>query len=276
MIRGMSGFGQARAENDKLKVLVQVRTLNHRYLDCTVYMPETLRSLESDIKAIVKKKIKRGKVTVFVDIIHKVSSQPHLNPQAVSVYMRLAKKLHKEFGVAEHISFAQIVGLPSVLESRSDTALDNAATKHPIFASLAQAVEKTVLMRGQEGGAIYTDLAKRLKIIKAKIDYIEQKLPKVFALLGKKMTQDELNSFMRGCDISEEIVRLKFHLNNCLRTASAKGSEPKGKELDFILQELQREANTLGAKVPDKHVSAAVVKIKSQLEKLREQIQNVE
>ena len=98
----------------------------------------------------------------------------------------------------------------------------------------------------------------------------------MFKQMEKKMSHEELGSFMRNCDVSEEIVRLKFHLNSLYRAAAVSGNDPQGKELDFICQELQREANTLGAKVPEKYVSSAVVKIKGQLEKLREQLQNVE
>lgn len=276
MIKGMSGFGQARVENKQFKAIIQVRSLNHRYLDCAVHLPEALRSLESYIKDIIKKQIKRGKVSVSIEIINKAAHKPHVNPQAVEAYMHLAKKLNKEFGVSSTITFSQLVSLPSVLGQAEQELLDNTAIRHLLAVPLIKALEGTIRMRANEGQAIYNDLKKRVKIIKRKIDYIESRLPRVFKQMEKKMSHEELGSFMRNCDVSEEIVRLKFHLNSLYRAASVSSSDPQGKELDFICQELQREANTLGAKVPEKYVSSAVVKIKGQLEKLREQLQNVE
>lgn len=276
MMKGMSGFGQARAENTKFKITVQVRTLNHRYLDCTVYMPESLRELEASIKTAVKKKIRRGKVSIFVDIINKASSRPELNLNALKEYMRLAKVLGKKFGVTQEISFAQLVNLPSVLVQKQQASLEAGALKNLIMQPLIKATENVAEMREQEGRAIYKDFGKRLRIIKNKIDFIEQRLVRIFKQLKNKMTSDELNSFVKNCDVSEEIVRLRFHLNNAYRRASGASHEPRGKELDFICQELQRETNTLGSKVPDKHISSSVVKIKGELEKLREQLANVE
>jgi uncharacterized protein (TIGR00255 family) len=275
MIIGMSGFGQAQLENSKLKVQAQVHTLNHRYLDCSVYMPEALRYLESDIKALAKKKIKRGKVNISLNVLYKTGG-PDLNPEAVRSYISLANKLHKRFGIAKNISFAQLLSLPSVLEQKQKLPLNNTVLQRMIMALVNQAVDKTVLMRRKEGEAIYRDLVKRANFMQDKVHYIEKRLPLVFSRLKEKLPADELNSTLRGSDVSEELVRLKFHLANFCKTASAAGQESRGKELDFICQELQREINTLGAKVPDHYVSSAVVKIKSQLEKLREQLQNVE
>ena len=275
MIRGMSGFGQAQAENSVVKVNVQAHSLNHRYLDCSVYMPEQLRLLESDIKAIVKKKIKRGKVNVSVNLVAKGAS-PQLNPEAVSSYIRLARKLHKQFGVTQEISFWQLLNLPAVLEQRQKSVFDTPAMRRLITSLVAKAIDKMAAMRQKEGEATYRDLLKRTKLMHQKLSFIEKRLPQVLERLKQKMSPEEFNSLMRSSDVHEEMVRLKFHLANFSKTAAAAGQESRGKELDFICQELQRETNTLGAKVPDAHVSSAVVKIKSQLEKLREQLQNVE
>ncbi len=276
MIKGMSGFGQSESENSKFKVSVQVHSLNHRYLDASVYLPDYLRSLDTYIKSIVKKKINRGKINISVNIINKGSFRPDLNPDAVGAYIHLASRLHKQFGISKDIAFWQLLNLPSVLIEKQKIPVDEILAKRLITPLVNKALDKLVLMRQKEGEAIYKDLQKRSRIISAKIKFIENKLPKVFKRLEGKMTQEELAAFMRGCDVSEEIVRLKFHIANLCQVATSTKQESSGKELDFICQELQREANTLGAKVPNKHISFAVVKIKSQLEKLREQLQNVE
>lgn len=276
MIKGMSGFGQAQAENSKFKISVQVRTLNHRYLDCSLYLPQAWQSMEAQAKTIIKKKIKRGKINVSFDIASKGSAEPILNPEAVRTYLDLAQRLNKNFRVSKDISFWQLLNLPHVLGQRQRNLVNNPAIKRLLISTLVSAVEKTLRMRRAEGQAIYDDLKKRTALIKANIANIEVKLFQLCKRMSKKLSGEELNSFSRGCDVSEELVRLKFHLANLQRTASVAADDPTGKELDFICQELQREINTLGAKVPDKHVTYLVVKIKSQLEKIREQIQNVE
>ncbi len=276
MIKGMSGFGQAQIENSKLKVILQVRTLNHRYLDCSVYLPESLRWLDTYLKTKIKSKIKRGKVTVSVSITNKAAISPTINPVVVNAYTRLAKELHKKFGISNDISFSQILNLPRVLKGKQDIIANPTSVKNLISLALQRAIEAAVVMRNKEGAAIYKDLKERISFIKVKVGNIDREIPKVFKRAKKKLSTDELNSFKRSADVSEEIVRLKFHLSNFSRTAQHANKEPVGKELDFISQELQREANTLGAKVPDKLISYAVVKIKSQLEKIREQLQNVE
>ncbi|MEW6008295.1 MAG: YicC/YloC family endoribonuclease [Candidatus Omnitrophota bacterium] len=276
MIKGMSGFGQAESENSKFKATVQVHSLNHRYLDASVYLPEYLRSLDNYIKLIIKKKLKRGKVNVSINIFTKGAIKPHLNPDIVGAYVHLAARLNRQFGISKDIAFWQLLNLPSVLIEKEKPPIDEVEAKRLLTPLVNKALEKLLVMRQKEGIAIYKDLQKRSRIVSSKIKYIENKLPKVFERLKAKLSHEELGAFMRNCDVSEEIVRLKFHIANLCQVATNTKGESSGKELDFICQELQREANTLGAKVPDKYISFAVVKIKSQLEKLREQLQNVE
>ncbi|MBU2540302.1 MAG: DUF1732 domain-containing protein [Candidatus Omnitrophica bacterium] len=276
MIRGMSGFGQSEAENSKLKVTVQVRTLNHRYLDYAIYLPESLRWLEAYLKTKIKGRIKRGKVTVSFNITNKAAISPNINPDVISAYTRLARELKRRFGISGDISFSQAINLPKVLKEPQGIAANAGTVKNLIASSLGMAIEAVVQMRRKEGVAIYRDLKERAAFIKSKISFIEREFPKIFLRAKKRLSKEELVSFKRSADVSEELVRLKFHLANFSRTACRTNNESIGKELDFISQELQREVNTLGAKVPDKLVSYAVVKIKSQLEKIREQLQNVE
>jgi len=276
MIKGMSGFGQARAENLRFKVAAQVRTVNHRYLDISVYLPEALRILEQPVKERIKRKIKRGKVNVSFEIISKSHIGPRLNEEIIASYVRLAERLNKKFNIAKDISFAQLLILPQVLEQRQKASVEIKEIRTLLLTSAANAANKVVGMRRQEGTAICNDLRKRASIIKGRLIFIERELLKTFERAKKRLSAEELVSFKRNCDVSEELVRLKFHTANLLKTAFAAGDEPRGKELDFISQELQREINTLGAKVADKNISCAAVRIKSQLESLREQLQNVE
>jgi uncharacterized protein (TIGR00255 family) len=273
MITGMTGFGACEITFGKVKGVVEVKTVNHRYLDVAFYLPAGFSSLEDKIQKIIAGRIKRGRVTVSVKITDKPRTNIVLNHQAVKRYLDFAKGLQEKHHIKNDITVADIMRLPGVVEANE--IFVQAGEIWPVLEkSLQKAAAGAVSMRRREGKALSADIHGQLARMLLQIRLIKVRTSVLLKESKSKMAPDEFSSYQKSNDIHEEIARLSHYIDEAkILLRQADGS---GKKLDFIAQEMQRETNTIGSKVQDKVVAAAVIAIKSKVEKIREQSNNVE
>ena len=273
MITGMTGFGAGEITLGKIRGVVEVKTVNHRYLDVAFYLPVGFSSLEDKIQKIVASRMKRGRVTVSV----KITDRPHtniiLNQEAVKRYLDFSKELAGKHHIKNDITVADIMRLPGVVEAKE--VFVQAGELWPILEkSLQKAVSGVVTMRQREGKALSVDIMGQLKRMLLQISLIKKRIGALLKDSKRTMSSDEFSSYQKSNDINEELERLAHYIDEAKMLL--KQAEGSGKKLDFIAQEMQRETNTIGSKVQDKDVAAAVIAIKSKVEKIREQSNNVE
>ncbi len=273
MIIGMTGFGQAETRADGERFVVTLKTVNHRYFDTSFHLPPALEHLEGVFRGIVQKRIRRGRITISVFHVNEASDEVILNEALVEKYVKALKRVGRKLDIKGGIDLAALVTLPGVLRYRKPE-LKMTVRERVVKAAFKEAVGHVVAMRRREGAALTSDLTKRIGIIARHMNTIRKRVEKVRAEMHKSLPPENLESVLRSTDVTEEITRIDFHLKGFLK--HLKGSGTKGKVLDFIGQELQREINTLGAKVQDKLVAHEAVLIKDEVEKIREQVQNVE
>ncbi len=270
MISGMTGFGASDIGFDKVKGVVEIKTVNHRYLDITYYLPSGFSSFEDKIQKIIAKSIKRGRVNVAIKITEKPHVQVKINKEIVGQYMGVAKTLAK---LSNDMTVSDLLRLPGVVEAKEVFVEANdmwpAAEK-----GLLKAVAAVAAMRRREGKSLSADITIQLKRMLVRINEIKMRTRALIKEAKETMTNDEFSSFQKSNDINEELARLAHYIDEA--KTFLKSSEGVGKKLDFIAQEMQRETNTIGSKVQDKTVAAAVIALKSKVEKIREQANNVE
>ena len=274
MITSMTGFGKEREFIAPWgRISLEIRSLNHRFLVIVLHLPEGLLHLEQSLKEEIAKKIKRGHIVCRMEVNNLHFKTPVLNKNLIKKYYFLLRQASKELKIKQDLDINILAGLPGIWSVQSKESLSiDWTTIRPLA---QKALKMLIKKRQQEGRAISEDIQlgiqrseKLLKIVKIRIKTVIQRK------LNFYKTDEEKSSFLRTADINEEIVRLSFHLKNFNRCL--KNNKPIGKELDFILQEMQREANTIGAKSIDASISNRVIGIKSEIEKMREQVQNVE
>ncbi len=273
MIIGMTGFGQAETRADGERFVVTLKTVNHRYFDTSFHLPLALDHLEGMLRGIVQQRIRRGRVTINVSHVNEAADEVILNEELVEKYVKALKRVRRKTGLKEGIDLAALVTLPGVLRHRKPE-LKMTVRARVAKAAFKEALDRVLAMRRREGAALDKDLRKRIGIIGRHMGVAKRRVEKVRNEMKKKLPPENLESVLRSTDVTEEITRIDFHLKGFLK--HLRGSGTKGKVLDFIGQELQREINTLGAKVQDKFVAHEVVLIKDEIEKIREQVQNVE
>ncbi|MFH1046453.1 MAG: YicC/YloC family endoribonuclease [Candidatus Omnitrophota bacterium] len=292
MIKSMTGYGKGQHLCAQGAFIVEMRSLNHKYFDIVVRLPNQLAMFEDRVRDLLKKKVHRGRITLSAswERRRKQETMFSLNlPLAKKYYQELAK-LKKSLRLQDDVRLAELIALPEVLTFEQPKDQDS-----DLWPGLAKAVElaleKLEQMRSAEGKRLQKDLIKRLNKTDGYVRNIENHLPKVIEkykdslfkkvkyLSGAKNLDhdriaEEVALFVRNSDVTEELTRLVSHIK-AFRNALANPKEA-GKEADFIAQEMFREANTVGAKASSFRISAQVIKMKSQIEKLREQLQNVE
>lgn len=273
MINGMTGFGSCEFTANKVKVMVEIKSVNHRYLDAVFYLPSGFSSYEDKLQKSLAKQLKRGRVTVSVRITDKPSMAITLNKEAVRKYVEISRNLARDLKLKNDLSTADLLKLPGVVETK-ETFIEAADLWVAVEKAVEKALVSVVNMRRKEGKALAMDISAQLKQMSGKITHIKNRASFLLKEKKGKLTPDEFLSFQKGNDINEEISRLAHHVEEAKKLL--KGSEGAGKKLDFIAQEMQRETNTIGSKVQDKEVSGAVITIKAMVEKIREQANNVE
>ncbi len=275
MIHSMTGFGNKEAKIDALgKVSVELRSTNHKFLETVIHLPEGLLFLEEKIKKEVESKIKRGRITCAINVIGTPSREIFINEELLKKYLAALKKIKNQCRIKSEMGLDALINLPGVL-ALGDSSIPKEKVWSRLNPLVTQAVAGLAAMRLKEGRALHDYLKTRAAALKVSVGAIKKKFQKAIKeRLAKIATEEERTSFLKNSDITEELERISYHLNNFLQRIATGGAV--GKELDFIAQEMQREANTMGAKSCAGDISAKVVKVKSEIEKLREQLQNVE
>lgn len=292
MIKSMTGYGRAVKSFEGREITVELRSVNNRFLDCNVRMPRQFSYTEDRIKQMVKEHISRGKVDMFITINDTTEEQVaiSLNKPVVEGYLAAMRTMTEEFSVGGDIAVADLARLPDVF-SVEKPEIDEEARATEIYEAVSLALEQYDAMRETEGLALKQDLLNRRATILELVARVEARSPITVAeyrtRLANKLREvlessnidesrilTEAAIFADKVAVDEETVRLRSHLDQLQTMLGEKGSI--GRKLDFLLQEMNREANTIGSKGNDIEQARTVVEIKAELEKIREQIQNVE
>ena len=273
MIKGMTGFGSAELAIKNLKGIIEIKSVNHRYFDLNCYFPNGFGSAENKIKQALQKNIKRGRVSVSIKITQKPEQTVSMNHEVIKQYTRQAKSLEKIFHIKNNLSLADIIQLPGVVETK-ETFVDIEKKWALVDKSLKKALASVVMMRKREGKSLSVDISSQLKNMIVQIKKIQSRIKVIIREKKKKLKGDEFSSYQKSSDINEEISRLNHYVFETKKMLQS--TTPIGKKIDFIAQEMQRETNTIGSKQQDKLVANAVITLKSKIEKIREQAQNVE
>jgi uncharacterized protein (TIGR00255 family) len=288
----MTGFGKAARDFRGDAVSIELSAVNHRFFDAAVRLPLEWSPLDTALREVLRERVTRGKVNVSVSRrrANGVSNQLRLDKGLAERYIRLTRELASLLGSNESVSVQTIAQFPEIFTAEGeDEDLD--AVREFLVGLLGEALGGLETMRENEGRALTKDLRARLDSIRSSLATVEDRLPLLTELYTERLrtrvqelaqdvafVEDRLAlevalAAERG-DVSEEIVRLKSHLDHAMDLIG--GGEPAGRKLNFLSQEMQREINTLGSKVRDTEVVRQVLEMKSELERFREQIQNIE
>ena len=291
MIQSMTGFGRGEAANEKYKVTIEMKSVNHRYLDLSVRLPRKLNFYEPAIRNQVKEFAKRGKIDIFVSMeqLQENAESIQYNPQIAAAYLSGISQMADEFSIDGTIQAYQLARFPDVFTKAEED--DNEEEWIPIVTQALRACEKFAESRRIEGEKLAKDLSEKLDHISDLVDKIETRSPQIVEEYRKKITEKveqllgdtqidenllatEIVMFSDKICVDEEMVRLRTHVEHVKETLAA--GENIGRKLDFLIQEMNREANTTLSKANDSEVSEYGIDLKTEIEKIREQIQNIE
>ena len=292
MIKSMTGFGRSEQSTDSKKIIVELKAVNHRYCDLSIKMPKKINFFEVAIRNLLKEYIQRGKVDVFITYEDYTESKMCVkyNDEIAKAYMDNLVKMKEQFSLVDDISVTALSRYPEVF-TLEEQAVDEEELWSLIDKAVREACEKFVETRIQEGENLREDIFAKLDAINDKVALIEERSPKIVAEYREKLTAKvnellgdtkvdesvlatEIIVFADKICVDEETVRLRSHIKNTKTTLTEGGSI--GRKLDFIAQEMNREANTILSKANDLEVSNIAIDIKTEIEKIREQIQNIE
>jgi uncharacterized protein (TIGR00255 family) len=276
MLRSMTGYSQKEVFLGWAKMIIDLKSVNHRFFEATYHLPVGFSFLEEVVKEKLQKRIKRGKVNFSLAFSPAPKEHAKVRVELAKDYLKEMRNLGKILGITPKVDLETILHLPGIITLELDeNAKRDVGVKAVQLAGAA--VEDLILKKEKEGAEIQKDL---LFMSSQAQDYLKAIAKELSSIIGKKKKsvkdQQKLADILNNIDIHEEIQRLGFHLANFKKIILKNGEEPRGKEMDFITQEMLREANTIGAKSVSKKVSFSVVKIKTHIEKMREQLQNVE
>lgn len=276
MLKSMTGFASSRKDIPALgRISLEIRSTNHKFLEVVLHLPEGFLALEEKVKKEIEAKIKRGRIVCALNIVGGHPGNVFINRRLAKSYFSSIQKIKGQLRLEDNLTLDTLVRLPGVV-----SLVENDTAKVKIWPALKillrQVVAVLEIRRQKEGRAISRYLNYRAKIIESILKRVKAKFKQVMQRRLQEITRDEAAAanLLKESDITEELERLAFHIRNFSAQLSKQG--PVGKELDFIAQEMQREANTLGAKSGDIFISGQVIQLKSQIEKIREQLQNIE
>ena len=292
MVRSMTGYGRARSTLHGRDITVEVRSVNNRYLDCSIKMPRVYIFAEDAMKALVQKTVSRGKVDVFVtiDTVEAEGSVVRVDTALAGEYLQAIRALKDQFGLPEDVTALSLARMPDVL-TVTTAEEDLEAVSGDICSVLEEALAAYQAMRATEGEKLAADIAGRLDTIEALTGKVEERSPQTVAEYRQKLLdrmQEVLSSasidesrilteaaiFTDKVAVDEETVRLRSHLSQLREML--RSDVPVGRKLDFLIQEVNRESNTIGSKCSDLEIARWVVELKAEVEKIREQVQNIE
>ncbi len=288
----MTAFGRGEAGTDGYRFTIELRTLNHRFCDIRIKLPRKYSYFEEDIKKRVSSQFSRGRIEVSVLVDDTLDKVQHLTVDAelAKTYKRLLLILQEELGLEGDLRLESLLNFRDLFAFHEDEESRGKAWR-VVETALAQAVTDCLQMRREEGGAIETDLSGRLDQLEALNNEVEARAPLVVRdvrdrlqkriqdLLGEAELDEtrlaqEVAFFADKSDITEEVVRLQSHIQQFRDFLEASG--PRGRQLEFLMQEMHREVNTIGSKANDLEIAQKVIQMKTELERFREQLQNVE
>jgi len=292
MIKSMTGFGRCEKVTEEYKITVEMKAVNHRYLDLSIKMPKKFNYFESSIRALLKNDIQRGKVDVFINYEDYTENKLCLkyNGALAAEYMDYFKKMEEQFGIPNDIKVSNLSRMPEVL-TMEEVPEDEESIWKLLSTTIQEAAGHFVESRIKEGENLKNDMIGKLDHMLELVAYIEERSPRIVAeyrakledkvkeLLGNTTIDEgriatEVTIFADKICVDEETVRLRSHIENTRNELTAGGSV--GRKLDFIAQEMNREANTILSKANDLEISDKAIELKTEIEKVREQIQNIE
>lgn len=294
MIKSMTGFGRSEHNDGQRNVTAEIRTVNHRFCDITVKMPRRYSFAEERIKAAIKETVKRGKVdlSLSVEAVAGDDVAVRINTAAARRYHDNLVELKQELGLEGEISVALLASLPDVMKTVGEIE-DEEAALASLLAPVLEAVARLDEMRAREGAELARDIDMRGGLLREMAARIEERAPLVAAAYATKL-RERISDLLAGAvevpedrilleaaifadkaNVTEELVRLDSHISH-LSDILSDSSQPDGKKLDFLVQEMNREVNTIGSKANDIEITNRVLAMKSEIEKIREQVQNIE
>ena len=292
MIKSMTGFGRSVYENEGREYLIEIKSVNNRFSDINIKMPRSLNYLEERIKKEILNSVSRGKIDVYITFNNNsdLGKNIKINTEIAKKYISELKKLSQDTEIIDNINIMDISKFPDVLNIRVEETAEEIIEKELIIA-LNSAIKSFIDMREKEGSKIKQDLEERIQIISEKIkeisnistglveEYIVKLETRIKELLKTDVVDQtrlaqEVVIYSDKCSVEEEITRLKSHISQFLNLTSE--NVAIGKKLDFLIQEMNRETNTIGSKANNLGITNLVVDIKTELENIREQVQNIE
>ena len=293
MIRSMTGYGKQSLNVEKREYQVEIKSVNHRYLDINIKLPKSISYLEDTIKKEISAKIKRGKIDVFITFENNSQEGKNItiNKELAKLYIEQLKELAQEEKILNNIEVMDIAKLPDILIVKNDE--EDEKIQNELIEVVQGAISKIIEMKNIEGNKIEQDLLQRIDKIENKIveisakstglieEYVvklEKRIKEILKTeeLDKSRLAQEVVIYADKCSIQEEITRLKSHIYQFRNLITNNQNETIGKKLDFIIQEMNRETNTIGSKANNLEITNGVIDIKTEIEDIREQIQNIE
>ena len=293
MIRSMTGYGRTESGAAGSRLVIEVRSLNNRYLDIQIKMPRGLAVLESRVKKAVQERFSRGRFEAFISRSndHDRGDRLAVNEPLVEQYIGILKDLKTRYGLSGEVELSLVAGLSDVI-TMTDAREDPEALWQILSAGLAQALDDLERMRGEEGAQLVKDIRERLETITRAIRAISSQVPVTVENARKRMMDSltrilqeqpepvrvaqEIAILAERTDVTEELTRLGSHMTQFHSLLNSAAHDTVGRKLDFLIQEMGREVNTIASKAMDAQISLDVVNVKSELEKIREQVQNIE
>ena len=292
MIQSMTGFGRGEATDDKYKITIEMKSVNHRYLDVSIRSPRKLNCFESEVRNQIKTFANRGKVDVFInlEVLEQNNGGVHYNSDVASAYLKGLSQIAEEFDLDNKVNAYQLSRYPDVFTAEEEE-YDEEALLALLQSALKQAGQQFKESRTTEGATLYLDIQSKLENISKVVEHIVERSPQLVEEHQKKLTEKvqellgdtkideavlatELIIYSDKICVDEEMVRLRTHIKHVSETLQE--GENVGRKLDFLIQEMNREANTTLSKANDVDIANYGIELKTEIEKIREQIQNIE
>lgn len=292
MIKSMTGFGRASGSQGGFEVTIELRSVNHRYFEFSSRMPRAFQFAEEKLKALCQQSISRGKVeaSVFIEDTNENATEIEINRQYADAYLKALKTLSKEYKLKNDVKASSFIGNSEMFKLRRKE-VDDEQVLEAVLPIAEEAIRSFIAMRETEGERLKADISSRAETILSKVSLIEARSPETVKAYRERL-EAKIKEFLEDAKVDEqrlitetaifadkvavdeETVRLRSHIKQLSSLLEENG--PVGKKLDFIVQEMNRETNTIGSKCQDVEIAHIVVDIKSEIEKIREQVQNIE
>ena len=291
MISSMTGFGSAEGKVGAAGVSVEIRTVNHRFFNPSIKLPGMFARWEGEVRELLRQRIARGHVALTGRVEREQARGPGINDERFAEYVQMLRDLQQKHGLSETLDAATILNLPGVVDGHADESDQGSAPE--LLVVVEQAVAALRQMRQEEGARLAVFLLERIGLVEKSVCRVRERSPIRLAEQATRLKKSvkelangsnvdpqrlaqEVAILADKLDIAEEVDRFNSHIGSFRQSVSESGDEPVGKRLGFLLQEMVREANTMGSKANDAPILADVVIIKEELERIREQVENIE